>query len=99
MYRSPWFNTPPRPKLPTPARITIPTATFPVTLDQSAMSTTVKRPKTSRTQKEKDEQDEVLIVDGIEYNSKLCIKFDIYINANTWRDRARLECSTPAQSY
>ena len=77
----PWVNTPPTPKTPAPAKKPVPAATFPVTLDKSAVSTTVKRPKPSRSQQEKDEEEEVLVVDGIEFDSHLCVKFDVYINA------------------
>ena len=76
-----WLNTPPTPKTPAPEKKTVPEATFPFTLDQSSVCMTLKRPKSSRSQQEKEEEEEVLVVDGIEFESHLCVKFDVYINA------------------
>ncbi|KAL8155008.1 hypothetical protein AgCh_000396 [Apium graveolens] len=38
------------------------------------------RPKKSRTQEEKEDKDEILEIDGIEYDRDEYIKFDVYIN-------------------
>ena len=62
------------------------------------MCTTVKRPKPSRSQWEKDEEEEVLVVDGIEFDSHLCVKFDAYINAPELGDIGP-ECSEFSGSF
>ncbi|CAL9158532.1 polyphenol oxidase, chloroplastic-like [Musa acuminata AAA Group] len=82
----PWLKTRPTPKAlkaqKTAAKTLKATAEtpFPVTL-QSAVSTTVKRPKVSRSGKEKEEEEEVLIVEGIEFDRDYFIKFDVFVNA------------------
>lgn len=53
--------------------------TFPVTLD-SPVTATVRRPKVSRSSSEKEDEEEVLVVEGIEFDRDLFIKFDVYIN-------------------
>ncbi|KAL8094048.1 hypothetical protein AgCh_035801 [Apium graveolens] len=40
----------------------------------------VPRPKKLRTQEEKEDEDEILEIDGIEYDGDEYIKFDVYIN-------------------
>ncbi|KAF6136325.1 hypothetical protein GIB67_042810 [Kingdonia uniflora] len=50
------------------------------TLD-STIRVTVHRPKTGRTKKEKDEEEEVLVVFGIDIKKDRYVKFDVYINA------------------
>ncbi|XP_074357399.1 polyphenol oxidase I, chloroplastic-like [Apium graveolens] len=40
----------------------------------------VPRPKKSRTQEEKEDEEEILEIDGIEYDGDEYIKFDVYIN-------------------
>ncbi|KAI4296684.1 hypothetical protein L6164_036625 [Bauhinia variegata] len=52
---------------------------FPLVLD-SNVSTLVKRPKTNRTKNEKEEEEEVLVIEGIEFERDVGIKFDVYIN-------------------
>ncbi|CAK9327425.1 unnamed protein product [Citrullus colocynthis] len=52
---------------------------FPVTLNK-IVSTEVSRPKKSRSKKEKDEEEEVLLIEGIEYEGNVAIKFDVFIN-------------------
>ncbi|KAJ0983091.1 hypothetical protein J5N97_011346 [Dioscorea zingiberensis] len=53
--------------------------TFPLTLG-SPVSVTVKRPKQGRSQKEKDDEEEVLLVEGIEFDRDLYVKFDVFVN-------------------
>ncbi|XP_014509894.2 polyphenol oxidase, chloroplastic-like, partial [Vigna radiata var. radiata] len=52
---------------------------FPLTLD-SKVSILVKRPKLLRSQKEKEEEEEVLVIDGIEFDREKGVKFDVFIN-------------------
>ncbi|KAH7864891.1 hypothetical protein Vadar_014478 [Vaccinium darrowii] len=56
---------------------------FPVTLDK-VVRATVARPKKSRTTKEKDEEEEILVIEGIELGGLgrgSFVKFDVFINA------------------
>ncbi|ONK60991.1 uncharacterized protein A4U43_C08F24850 [Asparagus officinalis] len=78
---NPWLNTPPTPKTPTSTKQITEEATYPLSLDKSPASSTIKRPKISRSQEEKAKEEEVLIINGIEYNSDEYVKFDVYINA------------------
>ncbi|URE18660.1 polyphenol oxidase [Musa troglodytarum] len=68
----PWVKARPTPKLTK--------AQFPVTLE-SPVSATLKRPKVGRSRKEKEEEEEVLIVEGIEFDRDHFIKFDVIVNA------------------
>ncbi|KAI4374111.1 hypothetical protein MLD38_012146 [Melastoma candidum] len=52
---------------------------FPVKLDKKVI-TLVKRPKTGRTPAEKEEEEEILVIKGIEYDKQRFVKFDVYIN-------------------
>ncbi|QCD76725.1 polyphenol oxidase [Vigna unguiculata] len=54
------------------------TTKFPVVLD-SSVSTMVKRPKKSWKEREKEEE-EVLVIECIEFERELGVKFDVYIN-------------------
>ncbi|KAK7278698.1 hypothetical protein RJT34_23734 [Clitoria ternatea] len=52
---------------------------FPISLE-SKVTTIVKRPKLLRSKQEKEEKEEVLVVDGIEYDRNEAVKFDVLIN-------------------
>ncbi|KAI4374109.1 hypothetical protein MLD38_012144 [Melastoma candidum] len=52
---------------------------FPVKLDKKVV-TLVKRPKTGRTPAEKEEEEEVLLIEAIEFDKESFVKFDVYIN-------------------
>jgi polyphenol oxidase len=52
---------------------------FPIVLD-SVVSTIVKRPKKSRSSKEKEDEEEILVIDGIEFDNKIEVKFDVIVN-------------------
>ncbi|KAL2341926.1 hypothetical protein Fmac_009866 [Flemingia macrophylla] len=52
---------------------------FPLVLD-SVVSTIVKRPKKSRSKKQKEDEEEVLVIEGIEFDRNLPVKFDVFIN-------------------
>ncbi|XP_008778193.1 polyphenol oxidase, chloroplastic-like [Phoenix dactylifera] len=81
----PWLRTRPTPKGTMAAKKgarslrAITEARFPVTLD-SPVSATVRRPKVSRSSKEKEDEEEVLVVEGIEFDRDGFIKFDVHIN-------------------
>ncbi|KAI7737742.1 hypothetical protein M8C21_020755 [Ambrosia artemisiifolia] len=52
---------------------------FPVKLDKT-VKVLVPRPKKSRTKKEKEDKEELLIIQGITYDSEKYVKFDVYVN-------------------
>ncbi|XP_059440002.1 polyphenol oxidase, chloroplastic-like [Corylus avellana] len=58
---------------------TSPSVKFPFVLDK-AISTVVARPRKSRSRKEKDDEEEVLVIGGIEFERDAPLKFDVYIN-------------------
>ncbi|KAL9321237.1 hypothetical protein ACSQ67_013076 [Phaseolus vulgaris] len=52
---------------------------FPLVLD-SVVSTRVVRPKKSRSKKAKEEEEEVLVIEGIEFDRNTPVKFDVFVN-------------------
>ncbi|KAG6517548.1 polyphenol oxidase, chloroplastic-like [Zingiber officinale] len=86
----PWLRTPPTPAKKASASprnlerssstATAEAGRFPVVL-KAPVSFSVRRPKVSRSGKEKEEEEEVLIVEGIEYERDNFIKFDVLVNA------------------
>ncbi|KAH8518716.1 hypothetical protein H0E87_000529 [Populus deltoides] len=52
---------------------------FPVVLDK-VISVEVSRPKKSRSAREQEDEDEVLVIEGIEYEENQLIKFDVLVN-------------------
>ncbi|XP_074568595.1 polyphenol oxidase, chloroplastic-like [Curcuma longa] len=85
----PWLKSRPTPakraaaapqRLRRPSASTVEATRFPVVLN-SPVSFTVKRPKVSRSGAEKEEEEEVLVVEGIEYDRDFFIKFDVFVNA------------------
>ncbi|KAK7362890.1 hypothetical protein VNO77_05015 [Canavalia gladiata] len=75
----PWLKTKPQPRKSKTTKVALGSVNFPVKLD-SKVSTTVKRPKLSRTKKEKEDEEEVLVIDGIEFDRNEAVKFDVFIN-------------------
>ena len=55
------------------------TVNFPINLDK-VISTVVSRPKKKRSLKEKEDEEEVLVIDGIEFDCNFPVKFDVYVN-------------------
>ncbi|KAL5216723.1 hypothetical protein ABZP36_008124 [Zizania latifolia] len=75
----PWLNAKPSKGLARTAPAPVAGA-LPGTLDKT-VRVTVTRPKVSRSQKEKDEEEEVLVIEGIEIlNPSTYVKFDVYVN-------------------
>ncbi|RDY02930.1 hypothetical protein CR513_13560, partial [Mucuna pruriens] len=62
-----------------------PTPAFPVLLD-SAVSTVVKRPAKSRSKIQKEEEEEVLVINGIEFDGTKGHRFDVIINDKNYKD-------------
>nr|ACU23238.1 unknown [Glycine max] len=56
-----------------------PSSKFPLTLLDSKVTLLVKRPKQLRSKKDKEEDEEVLVIDGIEFDGDDDVKFDVYI--------------------
>ncbi|CAM0913421.1 unnamed protein product [Alopecurus aequalis] len=54
---------------------------FPVSLDDVAVTVEVRRPRVLRSWREKDLEEEVLVVEGIETDGTDMVKFDVYVNA------------------
>ncbi|KAJ4975808.1 hypothetical protein NE237_000914 [Protea cynaroides] len=76
----PWHETLPiarKSKFTSPASAS--TVTFPRVLD-SVVQVVVKRPKKSRTKKQKEGEEEVLVIDGIKIKNDEFVKFDVFIN-------------------
>ena len=53
--------------------------TFPIVLDK-VISIVVPRPIKSRSTKQKEDEEEVLVIEGIEFDRDVALKFDVYIN-------------------
>ncbi|PKU61312.1 polyphenol oxidase, chloroplastic [Dendrobium catenatum] len=104
---NPWLNSRPTPKA---AKATtnkllkkkspqavIGVPAFPITLDKP-VSVTVKRPKRGRSKKEKDDEEEVLLVEDIVVSRHEFVKFDVYINSPE-EDKLRPSASEFAGSF
>ncbi|KAL5981599.1 hypothetical protein ACLOJK_015662 [Asimina triloba] len=52
---------------------------FPVKLNK-VLRVVVSRPKKGRSRAEKDDEEEVLVIDGVQLNRDVAVKFDVYIN-------------------
>ncbi|XP_071706227.1 polyphenol oxidase, chloroplastic-like [Rutidosis leptorrhynchoides] len=52
---------------------------FPTNLDKP-IKVLVKRPKKSRSKKQKDEEEEILVIEGIEVKRDAFVKFDVFVN-------------------
>ncbi|KAJ4843773.1 hypothetical protein Tsubulata_017398 [Turnera subulata] len=57
----------------------VPITSFPLVLDRP-VSTLVRRPKKSRSKKEKEEKEEILVIEGIEFDRTAFVKFDVFVN-------------------
>ncbi|KAL2495045.1 Polyphenol oxidase [Forsythia ovata] len=87
----PWKNSRPKPRISSVVRklkklvhakaadAPSPKDVFPAKLNQ-VIKVMVKRPKKKRSKKEKDELEEILIIQGIELERDVYAKFDVYIN-------------------
>ncbi|KAK7246542.1 hypothetical protein RIF29_41411 [Crotalaria pallida] len=78
----PWKNkpTPRRSRVQKAATLeTSSSVKFPLVLE-SVVRANVKRPNKSRSKEEKEEKEEVLVIDGIEFDKNKAVKFDVFIN-------------------
>lgn len=80
----PWLNfKPPNPQATKILRTRTPEV-FPVAFPRvmkGLLKFTVRRPKPSRTIDEKEEKEEILVIEGIEHAGDEYIKFDVFLNA------------------
>ncbi|XP_049378452.1 polyphenol oxidase E, chloroplastic-like [Solanum stenotomum] len=53
---------------------------FPIANLNKPISFSINRPNTSRSQKDKDEKEEVLIFKGLKYDTSKYIRFDVFLN-------------------
>ncbi|KAJ6776199.1 TYROSINASE FAMILY MEMBER [Salix koriyanagi] len=84
----PWLKTKATPKLTRKEKtrraaqtniVLTPLSALPVVLDK-VISVEVSRPRKSRSATEKEDEDEVLVIEGIEYEKNQFIKFDVLLN-------------------
>uniref|UniRef100_J3M1K4 Tyrosinase copper-binding domain-containing protein n=1 Tax=Oryza brachyantha TaxID=4533 RepID=J3M1K4_ORYBR len=92
----PWLNaTPSKGGAGAPAAAT---GALPGTLDKT-VRVAVTRPKTSRSRKEKDAEEEVLVIEGIEVpDHSTYVKFDVFVNAPESEDDCVAAAATCAGS-
>ncbi|KAK4364837.1 hypothetical protein RND71_016195 [Anisodus tanguticus] len=64
---------------------------FPLAKLDKAISFSINRPASSRTQKEKNEQEEMLTFNGVKYDDREYIRFDVLINAEKTVNANELE--------
>ncbi|KAH6754880.1 hypothetical protein C2S53_019616 [Perilla frutescens var. hirtella] len=82
----PWLHIRPTPRVspalrkkPNVAAVPSPKSIFPANLDRD-LKVVVERPKVNRSEEEKAKLEEILVIEGIEVDSNVYSKFDIYIN-------------------
>ncbi|KAM7503847.1 hypothetical protein LguiB_002751 [Lonicera macranthoides] len=81
----PWMTAKPVPRAPgsnaaaNAANTAAAKVVFPVKLDKD-VKVLVSRPKKARSRKAKDEASEVLVIEGIDYDTNKYVKFDVFIN-------------------
>ncbi|KAM7503846.1 hypothetical protein LguiB_002750 [Lonicera macranthoides] len=80
----PWLQSKPTPRSTNStvaATFTAPATlvAFPVTLE-NAVKVVVKRSMVSRTDKQKEAEEEILVIEGIEYDREKYVKFDVFVN-------------------
>ncbi|KAL8031879.1 hypothetical protein ABFX02_13G058200 [Erythranthe guttata] len=82
---NPWVNYRPKPKVKkskAALNSKAPTATdtiFPVKLDK-VVKVLVDRPRKSRSKKDKEDEEELLVIEGIEVDNSKFVRFEVFIN-------------------
>ncbi|KAJ6739094.1 AUREUSIDIN SYNTHASE-LIKE [Salix koriyanagi] len=82
----PWLNNRPRPSVPLEVARNVLKTRQNAKLQRngrfldSTLRARVNRPKVRRTKKEKDEEEEILVVHGIDVPEERYVKFDVYVN-------------------
>ena len=59
----------------------------------------VPRPKKGRSKEEKEDEEEVLVVTGIDFDHNVAVKFDVYINDEDEDGTKGPDCSEYAGSF
>ncbi|XP_049361826.1 polyphenol oxidase B, chloroplastic [Solanum verrucosum] len=72
---------------------------FPLTKMDKAISFSINRPASSRTQQEKNEQEELLTFDNIKYDNRGYIRFDVFLNVDNNVNANELDKAEFAGSY
>ncbi|KAL8506217.1 hypothetical protein ACS0TY_017181 [Phlomoides rotata] len=79
----PWLNKRPKARVQKSKMAAAPGATtqivFPVKLDK-VVKVLVNRPKKSRSKKDKEKEEELLVIEGIEVDTGKFVKFDVFVN-------------------
>lgn len=80
----PWLNKRPKArfqksKVAAASGAAAPESIFPVKLDK-VVKVLVKRPKKSRSKKDKEKEEELLVIEGIEVDTGKFVKFDVFVN-------------------
>ncbi|KAK4484611.1 hypothetical protein RD792_007200 [Penstemon davidsonii] len=80
----PWLNNHPKArvtksKVATTSGAPSPNTVFPVKLDK-VVKVLVDRPKKSRSKKDKEKEEEMLVIQGIEVDTGKFVKFDVFVN-------------------
>ncbi|KAH0648329.1 hypothetical protein KY285_033577 [Solanum tuberosum] len=72
---------------------------FPIANLNKPISFSINRPTTSRSQKDKDEKEEVLIFKGLKYDTNKYIRFDVFLNEDEDMNTDELDKVEFAGSY
>ncbi|EYU26236.1 hypothetical protein ABFS82_08G199400 [Erythranthe guttata] len=75
-----------------------PETVFPVKLDK-VVKVLVSRPKKSRSKKEKESEEELLVIEGIEVDTAKFVKFDVFVNDEDDEAADELDKAEYAGSY
>ncbi|KAI3699170.1 hypothetical protein L2E82_43260 [Cichorium intybus] len=98
----PWLNSKPEPrrKMALSKINNIPFAkdVFPATLDK-VIKVLLPRPKKSRSKKHKQEEEEILVIEGIELTTDKFVKFDVFVNDEDDETRATADNTEFAGSF
>ncbi|KAJ8526649.1 hypothetical protein K7X08_029126 [Anisodus acutangulus] len=72
---------------------------FPLVKLDKAISFSINRPGSSRTQQEKNDQEEILTFNGVKYDDREYIRFDVFLNADKTVNANELDKVEFAGSY
>ncbi|KAH0642706.1 hypothetical protein KY289_033680 [Solanum tuberosum] len=101
---TPWRNFKPKTKASAGKKVntsSIPPVSqvFPLAKLDKAISFSINRPASSRTQQEKNEQEEMLTFDNIKYDNREYMRFDVFLNVDNNVNANELDKAEFAGSY
>ncbi|PHU29004.1 Polyphenol oxidase F, chloroplastic [Capsicum chinense] len=100
---TPWVSYKPQKKTTKgkldPSSVMAAESIFPLSKLDKAISFSIKRPATSRSQQEKDEKEEILKFKGIKHDNKEYLRFDVFLNADKTVNTDELDKIEYAGSY